>query len=77
MSDDIDTGNFDVSFIDETNVVRIRSCDDLKKARGALMKSGKAKIWCDGFFSEVRRPPSKRVHGCDEVGDAPSKQRKT
>ena len=77
LCDDIESGSFDVGFIDGSNVVRIRTHDDLKETWTTLMKGGKTTFWCDGLFSEVRRQPSKRGQGRDEVDDAPSKKRKT
>ena len=76
---DIVDGPFDVGFVEGSNVVRIRSKEDLSELWSALMKPGCKKIlWCDGLadgVESVKNNRRKRALDSGETGTHVAKKK--
>lgn len=71
LEGDITTEEFDVGFVEGTNVVRIRSSEDLAEFWSDLKKPGtKLFLWCDGLIED--RPVSSRKRDCSGDIDSDS-----
>ena len=66
--------SFDAGFVDGTNVVRIKTRDDLKETWGTLLNGSKVMLWCDGLVAEPKRQPGLR--GIGDADDGPFEKKK-
>ena len=53
LHDDIKCGDFDVGYMEGTEVISVRIKEDLKEMWGDIMKSQCTTLWCDGLVDEA------------------------
>ena len=78
FSDDIKT-IFDVGYIQGTNVIRIRSKEDLLETWAEIRKSKNTSLWCDGLIESSTSSKRKRklVLEDEDEDEQPRKKRNT
>ena len=76
LSDDIaSTDDFDIGFLDGSNLVRIRSTQDLAETWAMLSSNSKVTLWCDGL---LLKPTRKRaMSDVDEACSSKGKKKKS
>ena len=52
LHDDIKCGDYDVGYMVETEVIRVRTKEDLKEMWSDIKKSQCTTLWCDGLLDE-------------------------
>ena len=75
--DDIKSGDFDVGYMVGTEIIRVRTEEDLKEMWGEIRKNRCTALWCDGLVddesgksSKSSKPGRKRKHAAsDEESD--------
>ena len=70
-----DTHDFDVGYVQGTNVISIRSSEDIQEVWSELKSSSKLILWCDG----LKDKPQKRELNCESDDESRTiiKKRKT
>ena len=73
LHDDISSGNFDVGYMQGTNVIRVRTKDDISEMWSDIRKQRSCTtLWCDGlveFGSKCSKSNLKRKHASDDESE--------
>ena len=77
LREDITTSEFDVGYVSGTNIVSIRSGEDLMEIWSCLLKGEKIVLWCDGLSSGGSRKRKTTDSDSDECESRPSAKKKT
>ena len=74
LREDITTSDFDVGFLNGSNVVSIRNKDDLADIRSNLLRGERIILWCDGLAGSQKRKSAESDSDDSDIISKPKKK---